>query len=328
MSKLFSTFSVRDLKLRNRIVMPPMANNHATELGEVTDFLVEHYRRRAGSVGLIIVEHSYVARGGHINRNQLGIYDDRLIPGLTRLVRAIHESGGVTCIQITHGGSAAASSVTGETPVAPSPVPHPAGGETPRELSQAELEEFIRAFGQAARRAKEAGFDAVEVHGAHGYLLNQFYSPLTNRRTDAFGGSREARLAFPLAVVREVRRVVGPDYPVFYRLGADDRLPGGLAVDDAVWAAPRLAAAGVDLVDVSGGFAGSRPPDLQGQGYYAYLSEPVKRVSQAPVLVTGGITEPAAAEALLAEGKADLVGVGRALLADPDWAVKAKEVLG
>jgi 2,4-dienoyl-CoA reductase-like NADH-dependent reductase (Old Yellow Enzyme family) len=327
MSRLFSAFSVRGLSLRNRIVMPPMANNLATDLGEVTDQLVQHYERRAGSVGLIIVEHAYAVPGGRINRNQLGIYDDRLVPGLARLATAIHAAGGVACIQITHGGSAAASRVTGEAPVAPSPVPNPAGGETPRELGAEELKSLILAFGQAARRAKAAGFDAVEVHGAHGYLLNQFYSPLTNRRQDAYGGSREGRFAFLQAVVKEVRSVVGPDYPVFFRLGADDRLPGGLTVEDAVWAAPRLAEAGVDLLDLSGGFSGSRPPDLKGQGYFAYLSEPVKRVSPVPVLVTGGITDPAAAEALLAEGKADLIGVGRGLLADPDWALKASRVL-
>lgn len=328
MALLFSEYQLRGLRLKNRIVMPPMANNLATEAGEVTSRLVEHYARRARSVGLIIVEHAYIVPEGRISANQLGIYDDRLTAGLAKLAAAIRAAQGLSAIQITHGGSAAPAALIGQAPAAPSAVPHPLGGEIPRPLSEREVEELPAAFARAAERAKEAGFDAVEIHGAHGYLLNQFYSPLTNRRTGPWGGdSRETRLGLPLAVVRAVRGAVGPDYPVFYRLGAADRLPGGLTVEDAVYAAPLLAAAGVDLIDVSGGFTGSRPPDLSGQGYFAPLSEAVKQVSPVPVLVTGGITDPQAAEELIRQGRTDLVGVGRALLADPDWPVRAQAAL-
>ncbi len=327
MALLFSEFRVKGLRLKNRIVMPPMANNLATEAGEVTPRLVEHYARRAGSLGLLIVEHAYALPEGRINANQLGIYDDRLVEGLRRITSAVHGAGGLVALQITHGGSAAPAAVIGQAPVAPSPMAHPLGGDQPRELRREEIARIVEAFAQAACRAVQAGFDVVEVHGAHGYLLNQFFSPLTNRRTDEYGGSRAARLSLPLAVVRAVRQAVGPEYPLFYRLGGDDRLPGGLTVDDAVWAAPRLAEAGIDVLDISGGLCGSRPEGLAGQGYWAYLSEAVKRVAAAPTLLTGGITEPQAAEDLLQQGKTDLVGVGRALLKDPDWAVKARAVL-
>lgn len=327
MALLFTEFQLKGLRLKNRIVMPPMANNLATEAGEVTGRLVEHYARRAGSLGLIIVEHAYTVPEGRINANQLGIYDDRLVAGLSRIAEAVHRAGGLVAIQITHAGAAAPAALIGQAPVAPSAVPHPAGGDQPRELTREELSRLVEAFAQAARRAKAAGFDAVEVHGAHGFLLNQFFSPLTNRRADEYGGDRAGRLRFPLAVVRAVRRAVGAEYPVFYRLGADDRLLGGLTVEDAVWAAPFLTVAGIDLLDVSGGFCGSRPEGLSGQGYFAYLSEAVKRAAPVPVLVTGGVTEPQAAEELLRQGRTDLVGVGRALLRDPDWAVKAQAAL-
>lgn len=327
MALLFTEFQLKGLRLKNRVVMPPMANNLATEAGEVTDRLVEHYARRAATVGLIIVEHAYTLPEGRINANQLGVYDDGLVAGLRRITEAVHQAGGKVALQITHGGSAAPAEVIMQAPVAPSPVPHPLGGDLPTPLRVEELGRIVEAFARAARRVKEAGFDVVEVHGAHGYLLNQFYSPLTNHRTDEYGGSRGARLRFPLEVARAVRTAVGPEYPVFFRLGADDRLPGGLTVEDAVWAAPLLAEAGVDLLDVSGGICGSRPEGLSGQGYFSPLSAAVRKVSAVPVLLTGGITEPAAAEELLRRGRADLVGVGRALLRDPDWAVKAMATL-
>lgn len=327
MSLLFTEFYLPGLRLKNRVVMPPMANYLATEAGEVTDRLVEHYASRAGSLGLIIVEHAYTVREGRINANQLGLYSDSLLDGLRRLTRTIHAAGGLVAVQITHGGSAAPSAVIGQAPVGPSAVRHPSGTDDPRELAASELPALVEAFSQAAARVKEAGFDAVEVHGAHGYLLNQFCSPLTNRRADDYGRDRTGRLRLPLEVVRAVRVAVGQEYPVFYRLGGDDRLPGGLTPEDAAWAAPRLVEAGVSVLDLSGGLCGSRPQGLEGQGYWAYVAEAIRPVVSAPLLLTGGITEPVAAEALVREGKTDLVGVGRALLKDPEWAVKAKAAL-
>lgn len=327
MPNLLSTLEVKGMVLKNRIVMPPMANNMATEQGEITPKLVEHYLARAkAEVGLLIVEHAYVVPMGRVNKNQLGMHDDRVIPGLRELVDAVHAAGARIGSQITHAGGAATSEVLGAIPEAPAAVRHPRGTEVPRELGVKELAVLAKAFATAARRVKAAGFDMVEIHGAHGYLLNQFYSPLTNRRKDAYGGDREKRLRFPLEVVEAVRREVGPDFPVFYRLGADDLMPGGLTAEDAKFAAPRLVEAGVDLLDVSGGLGGSRPEGAK-PGYFVPLAIAVKSVVQGPVLVTGGIREPEFADQIIRDGKADLVGIGRALLADPEWARKAVAAL-
>ncbi|MCL6450265.1 MAG: NADH:flavin oxidoreductase [Acetobacteraceae bacterium] len=328
MSLLFSEFRCCGLRLRNRLAMPPMATELAGPRGEVTPAHLEHYRARAeAGVGLIIVEHSFVAPEGRLSPRQLGAWDDALVPGLRELAQAIRAAGACAALQISHAGSLAQSRLTGAEPVGPSAVLHPRGKEVPRELSEVGLAGVARAFGQAARRCREAGFDAVEVHGAHGFLLSQFLSPLTNRRSDAYGGGIDRRMRFPLEVVEEVRRAVGPDYPVFYRLGADDRLPGGLALDEAVKAAVALERAGVGLLDVSGGLGGSRPEGV-GPGYFLPLAAGVRAAVKVPVLNAGGLDDPEVAEAALREGKADIIGVGRALLADPGWVARARLVLG
>lgn len=325
MANLLSPLICRGMQLANRIVMPPMANNLATETGEVTGAMLEHYSERAeASVGMIIVEHSYVLPSGRAHPQQMAADRDELAPGLRRLAQAIRTAGAAAAIQITHAGSNTAAATIGAVPAGASPAPHPkrSGGEIPRELSTAEINDIAAAFAAAAARVKEAGFDAVEIHGAHGYLLNQFYSPLTNHRTDMYGGSRERRLTLPLQVVRAVREAVGASYPVLYRLGADDLMPGGLDVADTVYAASRLAEAGADMLDISGGLGGYRPENAE-KGYFVELAAAVKAVVDGPVIVTGGISEARYADSIVREGKADLIGVGRALLADPYWARKA-----
>ena len=325
---LLSPLRVRSLRLRNRIAMPPMANNRATETGQVTPAIIEHYMAHAAGLGLIIVEHSYVRPRGRVHALQLGIHSDATLPGLTDLVAALADCGVPAVIQITHAGGRTTREAAGGQPEGPSPIAPPRAAEVPRELDGDDLGVLAADFAAAARRAQRAGFAAVELHGAHGYLLNQFYSPLTNQRHDAYGGNRDDRLRFPLEVVTAVRDAVGPDYPIFYRLGADDMLPGGLTVDDAVYAAPALAAAGVDCIDISGGLGGSQGPGPDREGYFDYLSAPVRRVAGVPVLVTGGVRTAAGADRLVRTGVADLVGVGRALLADPRWAAKARVELG
>jgi len=229
-------------------------------------------------------------------------------------------------IQITHAGSNTSSEVLGHQPLAPSPVPHPRKrNEIPRELTRDELQTIREAFAAAARRAKEAGFDMVEIHGAHGFLLNQFFSPLTNRREDEYGGSFENRLRFPREVVAAVRQAVGETFCIFYRFGADDQMPGGITTGDARRAAPLLVEAGVDVLDLSGGMCGA---SSTGTGFFNYLAEAVKPAVDVPVMVTGGLGDPREANRVIEEDIADLVGVGRALLADPEWALKAKAVLG
>jgi len=322
MSMLFSPLTVKGLRLRNRIVMPPMASGLATAEGAVTEKHFDYYLSRAG-VGLIIVEHTFIEPGGRHKPNQLAVYADRFLPGLKRLAERIREAGPAVALQLAHAGSNSASS---PEPVGPSAVPHPVSRRVPRELTKADLAELLAAYRAAARRAVAAGFSAVEIHGAHGYLLNQFLSPLTNRRQDEYGGPLENRLRFPLEVVTAVREEIGPEYPLLYRLGADDQMEGGFTLAEARQVAPRLVEAGVDILDISGGMIGGRPAGAP-PAYFAPLAAGIKEVVPVPVILTGGITTPRQAEDLLQQGKADLIGIGRALLAEPDWPRRARREL-
>jgi 2,4-dienoyl-CoA reductase-like NADH-dependent reductase (Old Yellow Enzyme family) len=325
MPRLFDTISLGKLRLKNRIVMPPMATNKATSDGEVTESQIKHYAERAKGVGLIIAEHSYVTLSGKLSPNQMGIYDDKLIAGLSKLAKAVHRHRTPIAVQINHAGARAMASVIGAQPLGPSPVL--VFQETPKELSIEEIDEVVEAFGQAARRAVEAGFDAVEVHGAHGFLLNQFLSPLTNKRGDEYGGSFEKRARLPIRVFKRVRKEVGHDFTLLYRLGADDFREGGLSLNETKIFAGLLVDAGVDAIDVSAGIGGSNPPGLSGQGSLFYLAEGIKKVVDVPVVGVGGVTEAEFADEAVREGKVDLVAVGRALLADPEWAMKAVKTL-
>ncbi|MGI6574737.1 MAG: NADH:flavin oxidoreductase [bacterium] len=323
MSRLFSPLQVKGLQLKNRLVMPPLASDLATEDGQVTEKHFQYYLPRAqAGVGLIIIEHTYIEPRGQAKPKQLSISADGFISGLKELAAKIKEAGAEVAIQLAHAGS---NSTLGQ-PVGPSAAPHPVSGIMPAELTKNQLAELVDAYRAAARRAVEAGFSAVEIHGAHAYLLNQFLSPLTNKRQDEYGGSLTNRLRFPLTVVAAVRAEVGPDYPIFYRLGADDGMPGGFVLEEAREAAPRLVEAGVDVLDISGGMQGSRPAGAP-PANFAPLAAAIKEVVSVPVICTGRITEPQLAEKLLREGTADLIGVGRAMLKDAQWAVKAKEQL-
>ncbi|HOO30097.1 MAG TPA: NADH:flavin oxidoreductase [Bacillota bacterium] len=328
MSDLLSPLCVKNMSLKNRIVMPPMASNTATLEGMATEATFSYYEERADrGVGLIIVEHTYVLKSGKYRERQLGIDCDDHVGPLSELTRRVHACGAAIGIQITHAGAATRSSTIGQRPLGPSVVPLSPEHEVPCEIERSFIPHLVKAFVQGAKRAVAAGFDMVELHGAHGYLLNQFLSPITNIRSDEYGGSREGRLRFPLEVVTAVCSAVGPDAAIFYRLGADDGVPGGLTIDDTCWAAQKLVAAGVDAIDVSGGLGGASLPGYTGEGYFAPLSEAIKGAVDVPVMVTGGITTPEAADSLVRQGKADLVGVGRALLANPSWAQNAIQTL-
>lgn len=323
MAHLLMPLKVNGMQLRNRIVLPPMASEKATEDGEVTSGLIGHYRRYAeAGVGLIITEHAYIEPRGKCSRRQLSAADDSKIPGLRLLAEAIHQAGGIAGVQINHCGMAGRAELVGQ-PVGPSALCHPRReeGEPARELTKDEIGELIQTFARAAGRVKRAGFDMVEIHSAHGYLVNQFNSPLSNHRTDEYGGGLEKRFTFAREVVKAVRKEVGPNFCILFRLGADDLTDGGLTLEDSKRMAPGLAEAGVDLLDLSGGFGGYRAEGEQ--GYFAYMTEGLKRVVDIPLLTTGGITLPEAADRILAEGRADLVGIGRAMLEDDDWAAKA-----
>jgi len=321
MKRLFEPFEIREVILRNRLAIPPLANNRAGENGEVTDELVLHYRERSADVGLVVVEHSFIVPEGRYTTRQLGIHDDSLLDGLSRLASAIRAQGAAASIQITHAGSRGCSDVLR----APSPVVHPRGASrVPEELSVSEMKGLIELFVAAARRAERAGFDLVEIHGAHGYLLSQFLSPITNKRQDGYGGKLENRLRFPMEVVEAVKRAVG--IPLMYRLGAEDGIEGGISLHDVPRIAPLLREAGVDLLDISGGLMGWEMVNER-PGFFVPYAEAARRSSGLPCMVTGNIHDPALADAIIREDRADIVGVGRPFLKDPEWARKARASL-
>ncbi len=318
---LLDPLEVKGLTLKNRIVMPPMGTNLATTEGAVTDDLVEHYVRHSKALGLLIVEHSCVSLDGRLSERQLGIYEDGLVPGLEKLSSSVHATGTPVVIQINHAGGRASKEITGMQPVAPSPT------ENARGLQGKEIEALAEAFASAAKRAMRAGFDGVEIHGAHGFLLNQFFSPLANRRRDKYGGPLENRMRLPLEIVAGVKEQVGGRL-LLYRLGSDDLDPEGTQIEDSKKFAVKLEEAGVDILDVSGGLCGSRPAHLQDrQGYFIPQAQQIKKVVDIPVIGVGGITEPEYANKLIKEGQVDLVAVGRGLLNDPDWTLKAIKTL-
>jgi len=297
--------------------MPPMQTSYATTKGRVTKKLIEHYTKRSKSLGLLIVEHSYVSLNGKISKRQLGIHDNSLVPGLKKLAKSVHATGTKVILQINHAGRVTSQEVIGTKPVAPS------AHENARRLTLKEITGLVEDFAMAAERAVRAGFDGVEVHGAHGFLINQFYSPLANRRTDRYGGPLQNRVKFPLEVVEAVKEKVGKKL-LLYRLGSDDLDPAGTQIKDSIWFAVQLEDKGIDIIDVSGGLCGSRPKHLQGtQGYFISQAQKIKKAVKLPVIGVGGIKEPRFANRLIQERKVDLVAVGRELLRYPDWATKA-----
>lgn len=325
MSYLLKSLQAGTLTLSNRLIMPPMATAKAEEDGKVNQAILDYYAEKSagGYISLIIIEHSFITPEGKASVAQLSASDDSMIESLRELAAVIHRNGSKTMMQLNHAGSATTEEVIGSTPVAPSAVMNPRQGAMPRELTREGIADIIEAFKDAARRTKEAGFDGVEIHSAHGYLLNQFFSPLTNKRTDEYGGSVHNRLRLHLQVIEAVRSAVGQDFPILLRLGASDFTEGGTTLEDSQIAAQAFEKAGVSILDISGGFSGFLVPNLTCQGFFAPLSEAIKKVVSIPVILTGGITEAQAAERLLAEGKADLVGVGRAILKNSQWAEQA-----
>jgi 2,4-dienoyl-CoA reductase-like NADH-dependent reductase (Old Yellow Enzyme family) len=279
-----------------------------------------------GGVGLIISGHAYVSPRGKAHPEMLSAHCDEMLPGLKALADTVHENGGRIALQINHGGRQCDKACTPET-LAPSPVAA-GSGEMPREMTPADITEAVEAFGQAARRARLAGFDAVQLHGAHGYLIGQFLSPNTNRRRDAWGGDFERRLAFLAAVCEAVRGEVGPDYPVFIKLGMMDnleRVPDGLHADDGARIVARLAGLGLDAVEVSGGYhggsdfvgrlgVGSKAPEA----YFRDLARRARAVTDLPVILVGGLRSRAVMDEVLASGDADMISLCRPLIREPD----------
>ncbi|MBO2518379.1 MULTISPECIES: NADPH dehydrogenase NamA [Limnochorda] len=331
MSLLFSPYPIRSLTLRNRIVMSPMCMYSATEDGVATDWHLVHYgARAAGGVGLILLEATAVEPRGRISTRDLGLWDPAQLPALERIVRFVHEQGAACGVQLAHAGRKAFSAQKGhgpQEPVAPSSLPFAPDWRAPAALDEEGLEQVAQAFVQAARWAHEVGFDVIELHMAHGYLLHEFLSPLANHRTDRWGGSLEGRMAFPLEVARRVRAVWPAEKPLFARISTTDYAPGGFDPDQAVEVARQLAEAGVDLVDCSsGGLVPVAPPTYP--GYQLGPAERIRREAGVPVGAVGLITTPEMAEEVLQNGRADLIFLGRELLRHPHWPLDAARALG
>jgi 2,4-dienoyl-CoA reductase-like NADH-dependent reductase (Old Yellow Enzyme family)/thioredoxin reductase len=316
------------MQLRNRIVMPPMGTRYSSFGGWPTTRSRDYYAARArGGVGLIVMEFAGVTRAGRGAHHTGGLYDDRMIPHYRMVTDAIHQHGAKAALQLAHSGAAAPVAVMGVQPVGPSNVPLP-GGDVPRAMTRAEIHELVEAFGKAAARAVAAGFDAVSLHMAHGYLLNQFLTPYLNRRTDEYGSDLTGRARFPLEVLRRVKEVVGEEVPVICRLSGDDFVPGGLTLDESRQVARMLEESGADAIHVAGGIPPathmSTPPMALPAGALVHLAAGIKGMVRVPVIAVGKIHDPLLAEQVLQEGKADLIAVGRGLIADPAWAAKAQ----
>ena len=331
MPALFSPLSLRGLTLVNRLVLSPMCMYSAGEDGRATDFHLVHLASRAlGGVGLILTEAAAVESRGRISVNDLGLWDDGQVEPLRRIVHACKAAGAAVGTQLAHAGRKAWSPAKGVgplSPVAPSPLSFDADWTVPQALTHGELDAIVAAFRAASLRALAAGFDLLELHAAHGYLLHQFLSPLANRRTDEYGGSLENRARFPLRVVDAVRAVVPASQPLFVRLSCTDWVAGGLALEEVIQVAGWLKAHGVDVADCSSGGGTPQAPPV-GPGYQIPFAERIRRETGIATMAVGLITAPEMAEEIVRNGRADLVAMGRELLRTPSWPLQAARALG
>ena len=297
---------IKNIRLKNRIVMPPMDRSSSRD-GSVSDDLIDHYRERAESTGLIIIEHEYVSPEGRAHPKQLSMASDEVIEGYRKLADAIHLEGSYAIAQISHAGFEAKV-------------------ENPLNVNAMTLDDIAHvreSFIKAALRTEKAGFDGVEIHCAHGYLLNQFYSPYTNKRTDDYGGSLLNRSRLTNEIIRGMRKALGEDHIIAVRFGAYDYLDGGSRLEDIGEAVMSFENSGVDLLDISGGLCRFKNPLSKEPGWFKELSKIARDASNCPVILTGGVKKIADAEALLEGGYADLIGIGRAMLMDAKWSRKA-----
>jgi 2,4-dienoyl-CoA reductase-like NADH-dependent reductase (Old Yellow Enzyme family) len=336
MNILLTPARIGSVEVPNRIVMPPMTTRTADEDGFITDASVAYYMARVrGGTGLITVEMASPEKAGRHRRREVGIYDDRFVPGLTRLVDEIHRGGAKASIQLGHGGGHTRIDICGETPIAPSAIPHPVYETTletiiPAEMTKPRIDAAVAAHVAAALRAQTAGFDCVEIHAAHGYLISQFHAPFENRRTDQYGGSLDNRARFGLDVLRAVKAAV-PGMGVIYRLSVEDFFPGGLPWSEgrriAIWAAQ----AGADALHVTAGHYRSLPsaqivlpPMSMPDAPFLEFAAGVKQVVRVPVIAVGRLGDPKTAAAAVTTGQADFIALGRTLIADPQWVEKLR----
>ena len=332
MARLFSTLQLRGLSLPNRVMMSPMCMYSAEQDGCLTDWHTIHYLTRVvGGVGLVMMEATAVEPRGRITPHDLGLWDDVQIPPLARLVTHVHDLGGRIGVQLAHAGRKAWSRQRGwgpVQPIGPTSEAFDTDWQPPQALNIKEIAEIVDAWQNAARRATAARLDIVEIHAAHGYLIHEFLSPLSNRRTDAYGGSRTRRMRLLVEIVEAVRDVWDPDKPLFVRLSATDWHPAGLTLEDTVEIARTLRTRGVDLIDCSsGGLTPAGPPDI-GPGYQVPFAARVRQEAGIATAAVGLITSPEHAAAIIHTEQADIVALGRELLRHPYWVFEAAHTLG
>lgn len=326
---IFNPLTVKNMTIKNRIVMTPMGTNYGEQNGEMSFLHMDYYEQRAkGGVGLIIVENASVdSPQGSNGTTQLRIDHDNYIPRLFKLCETVHSHGACIAVQINHAGASALSSRINMQPVSASNLPSKKGGEIPRPLQKEEITAIVKKYGEAAKRAQVAGFDAVEIHAGHSYLISQFLSPTTNNRTDEFGGSKENRARFAKMVMDEVRSQVGPMFPIMIRISADELVEGGNTLEDTLELLEYFAEE-ADIIDVSAGLTGSIQYQIDANylkdGWRSFMAKAVKEKFNKPVITTGNIRNPKIAEEILEDGDADLIGMGRGLIAEPEWVNKVE----
>jgi 2,4-dienoyl-CoA reductase-like NADH-dependent reductase (Old Yellow Enzyme family)/thioredoxin reductase len=326
---IFSPVNVGKLTISNRLVIPAMVMGFCGNDGTATErYIAYHQAKAKGGWGLIITEDYAVDPVGIGNPNIPGLWEDKQIESHSKLTRAVHNANGKIVAQIYHAGRQTSSKLTGCQPVAPSAIPCPVMQEQPRELTLYEIEDVVEKFGDCAYRARLAGFDGVEIHGAHGYLVNQFISPVTNKRVDKYGGNLLNRMRFALEIIANIREKAGLDFPIIFRISAQELVPGGITIGDSLPIAMLLEQAGVDAIHVSAGTFGSRfyiiPPAAIQHGWNTSAAKSIKKAVSIPVITVGRINDPLLAEAIVSAGIADLVSMGRASLADPELPNKVK----
>ena len=328
-TKLFEPIRINNLELKNRIVMPAMVTNYGNRDNTVSERLIAYHVARArGGFGLNISENFAVHPSGKAFAAVLGLWEDHFISGCASLVKAVHGRGGRIFAQIYHAGSQTTAAVIGTQPIAPTALLHPINGTLPRAMVLEEIADMVTAFGEAARRARDAGFDGIEVHGSHGYLISEFMSTYTNRRADEYGGDLQGRLRFPMEILASIRRGVGADYPVIIRMAGDERVSDGRDIEESKIAARMLEEAGYDAFHITTAATATQHYIVPSYYLPAALNVPyaeeIKKAVSKPVITTGGIYDPYLAEQVLAEGRADMVGMGRASIADPELPNKVK----
>ncbi|MDT3425872.1 2,4-dienoyl-CoA reductase-like NADH-dependent reductase (Old Yellow Enzyme family)/thioredoxin reductase [Paenibacillus forsythiae] len=329
-TRIFEPGKIGNLEIKNRLIVPPMLTEYAAEDGRLTERYIRYYEEKAkGGWGLIIAEDNAVEPRGAGFKNIAGLWSDELMQEHKELVERVHKTGAKIAVQVYHAGREASSEIMGMRPVAPSPIQDPTQSETPVEMTTDEVKEMVEKFAQAIRRCQEAGYDAIELHGAHGYLINQFVSPFSNKRTDAYGGNLMNRLRFPLEIIARAKELVGEEFPIIYRISADEMVEGGLTIEDTKVISQVLEHSGVAAIHASAGVYKtgaivSAPTSIRTAVFSDYAKE-IRKVVNIPVFAVNKIIYPHVAESILKEGKADFVAMGRASTADPQFPNKVKE---